>query len=116
MTVPFLPGVGSVMSADVAVPDHEHEVRFYARILPTGETPLWRGDLMNNLGLPVIRLGAESPEYAWLDLTVADLAESLCRVEEEGGSVVKVTRGSEGDVTYAVVRDPIGLHFALVAG
>jgi hypothetical protein len=31
----FLPGVGAVFSADIAVPDHEREVRFHSRVLST---------------------------------------------------------------------------------
>jgi hypothetical protein len=66
---PFVPGVGAVFSADIAVPDHEREVRFYSRVLSTGETPLWREeDLMNNLGMPIIGLGARSPELSHLPL------------------------------------------------
>ena len=62
MKDPFVPRVGGVMSADIAVPEHERELRFYSRVLTTGENPLWREDLMNNQGAPVIGLGAASPE------------------------------------------------------
>lgn len=65
----FDPGVGAVLSADIAVSEHERVVRFYSRVLSTGENPLWReDDLMNNLGMPIIGLGARSPEYAELPL------------------------------------------------
>lgn len=30
-------GAGAVLSADIAVPGHEREVRFYSRVLSTGE-------------------------------------------------------------------------------
>jgi uncharacterized protein len=60
----FVPQVGAVFSADIAVPEHEREVRFYSRVLGTGDNPLWREDLMNNLGMPIIGLGALIPEYA----------------------------------------------------
>jgi dihydrofolate reductase len=33
----FVPRVGAVLSADIAVPEHEREVRFYSRVLSTGE-------------------------------------------------------------------------------
>jgi len=56
----FVPRVGAVFSADIAVPEHEREVRFYSRVLSTGEHPLWRAEvLMNNLGMPIIGLGAQ---------------------------------------------------------
>jgi len=82
----------SVHSADSAVPEHERELRFYSRVLTTGERPLWREDLMNNLGIPIIGLGAQSNEYADLPLQwmphiqVADVGASLKRALELGGS------------------------------
>ena len=60
----LVPGGGGILSADIAVPEHEREVRFYSRVLSTGENPLWREDLMNNLGMPIIGLGARSAGYA----------------------------------------------------
>ena len=83
MSDTFTPRVGGIMSADIAVPDHEREVRFYSRVISTGESPLWREDLMNNLGMPVIGLGPRSEEYAHLPLQwmphiqVADVAASM---------------------------------------
>ena len=41
MSHPLVPRVGGVLSADIAVPEHEREVRFYSRVLGTGEVPLW---------------------------------------------------------------------------
>ncbi len=32
MTEPFVPRVGAVFSADIAVPEHEREVRFSSRV------------------------------------------------------------------------------------
>ena len=64
MSTPFAPRVGGILSADIAVPEHERELRFYSRILTTGESPFWREDLMNNLGTPIVGLGAHaSPDY-----------------------------------------------------
>ena len=83
-------GVGGGLSADIAVPDHERELSFYAQILTTGKAPLWRDDLMNNRGTPVIGLGARSPEYESLPLQwmphfqVADVAASAARALELG--------------------------------
>ena len=37
MSNPFTPRVGAVMSADIAVPEHEREVAFYSRALTTGD-------------------------------------------------------------------------------
>ena len=245
MSDPFLPRVGGTLSADIAVPEHERELRFYSRVLTTGENPLWREDLINNLGMPIIGLGAHKAEYAdlplqwmphiqvadvaasveralvlldpngaafglipvvseeaiapkegggardtsaragciaWLDLTVSDasttrdfyrqvigwsvqdvamehageryadynmlgddgspaagvcharganlglpvawmiylpvgdLAESLRRVRDEGGKVIKATQGADGEYAYAAIQDPVGACFALVPG
>ena len=35
MHKPFVHGVGGVLSADIAVPDHERELDFYSTILTT---------------------------------------------------------------------------------
>ena len=52
MSKPFVAGVGAILSADIAVPEHEREVRFYSRVLSSGTNPLWReDDFMNNLGI-----------------------------------------------------------------
>jgi uncharacterized protein len=52
----FVPRVGAVLSADIAVPEHEQEARFYSRVLSTGKNPLWREeDLKNNLGIPTLK-------------------------------------------------------------
>jgi uncharacterized protein len=120
MTNPFVPGVGAVFSADIAVPDHEREVRFYSRVLGTGDAPLWREDLMNNLGLPIIGLGQRDGEYADLPLQwmphiqVADVAASVRRAVDLGGSEVRHGRDDEGASQWAVVLDPHGAAFGLI--
>lgn len=38
----FTPRLGGVLSADIAVPEHAREMRFYSRVLGTGRNPLWR--------------------------------------------------------------------------
>ncbi len=49
-------------------------------------------------------------------LPVGDLAESLRRVREGGGKIVKATRANDGEYAYAVVQDPVGACLALVPG
>jgi hypothetical protein len=49
-------------------------------------------------------------------LPVGDLAESLRRVEEEGGEVVKASQDDNGEYAYAAVRDPVGAYLALTPG
>ncbi len=116
----FVPCVGAVFSADIAVPDHEREVRFYSRVLTTGADPLWAGDLMNNLGMPIIGLGARGGEHSDLPLQwmphiqVVDVAASVERAVELGGSVVMHDRDDEGASRWAVLRDPNGAAFGVV--
>ncbi len=116
----FIPRVGAVFSADIAVPEHEREVRFYSRVLSTGASPLWRDDLMNNLGLPIIGLGARTPEHADLPLQwmphiqVADVAESVRRAEDLGGSVLMHAKDDDGKSQWAVLLDPNGAAFGVV--
>ena len=60
-----------------------------------------------NLGLPPIWM---------IFLPVGDLAESLRRVREGGGKIIKATRGSDGEYADAVIQDPVGACLALVPG
>jgi hypothetical protein len=121
MSEPFVPRVGAVFSADIAVPEHEREMRFYSRVLSTGETPLWReADLMNNRGIPIIGLGARSAEHARLPLQwmphiqVADVAASVQRALDLGGSVSMHARDDEGRSQWAVLLDPNGAAFGII--
>lgn len=120
MTDPFAPRVGATMSADIAVPQHERVVRFYAHVLSTGAQPLWREDLMNNHGTPIIGLGARTPEYAQLPLQwmphiqVADVARSVDRALESCGSDALLARGGDGPNQWAVLLDPGGAAFGLI--
>jgi uncharacterized protein len=121
MSEPFVPGVGAVLSADIAVPEHEREVRFYSRVLSTGEKPLWREeDLMNNLGMPIIGLGPRSAEYAHLPLQwmphiqVADVAASVQRTLDLGGSVLMHAKDDEGESQWAVLLDPNAAAFGII--
>jgi uncharacterized protein len=121
MSRPLVPGVGAVFSADIAVPDHERAVRFYSRVLSTGERPLWRDeDLMNNRGVPVIGVGARSPEYAHLPLQwmphiqVADVAASVQRALDLGGSAAMHARDDDGKSQWAVLLDPAGAAFGII--
>ncbi|RMF42209.1 MAG: VOC family protein [Planctomycetota bacterium] len=59
-----------------------------------------------NVGLPP----------AWMIyLPVGDLAESVRRVREEGGRVLKESGGT-GGYAYAIIQDPVGATMALVPG
>ena len=120
MSDPFAPRVGGVLSADIAVPEHEREVRFYSRVLSTGESPLWREDLMNNLGMPIIGLGARSTEHEMLPLQwmphiqVADVATSVERALGLGGSELMHGKDDDGKSQWAVLLDPNGAAFGII--
>ncbi len=113
-------GVGGVVSADIAVPEHEREVGFYSRVLTTGTSPLWQRDLMNNIGVPVIGLGAQSAEYAGLPLQwmphiqVADVAASAARAVALGGRELMHHRDADGNSQWAVLVDPDGAAFGII--
>ncbi len=116
MNDPFVPCVGGILSADIAVPEHEREVRFYSRVLTTGENPLWREDLMNNLGTPIIGLGPRMAEYDHLPLQwmphiqVADVAASAKRALDLGGRELML----DGKGQWAVLLDPNGAAFGII--
>jgi predicted enzyme related to lactoylglutathione lyase len=116
----FSPHAGGVLSADIAVPEHEREIRFYSRVLSTGNEPLWRKDLMNNLGMPVIGLGAISPEYAALPLQwmphiqVTDVAASVQRALPFGATVLMEAKGETGSSQWAVLLDPNRAAFGMI--
>lgn len=120
MSQPFAPRIGAVLSADIAVPAHDRAVRFYSRVLSTGENPLWRADdLMNNLGMPIIGLGERSAEHAQLPLQwmphiqVADVAASVRRALDLGGNaLMQATDG--GETRWAVLLDPNGAAFGII--
>lgn len=120
MTNPFLPRIGGVLSADIAVPEHEREGRFYASVLSTGEDPLWQRDLMNNLGMPVIGLGARTAAYADLPLQwmphiqVADVAVSAARAVALGGKELMHGKDNQGKSLWAVLLDPTGAAFGVI--
>lgn len=120
MRNPFVAGVGGVLSADIAVPEHGRELSFYSRILTTGNAPLWCDDLTNNLGTPVIGLGERSPEYATLPLQwmphiqVLDVGASVAQALELGGSELMHGKDEDGQCQWAVLVDPVGATFGLI--
>lgn len=110
---------GAVCSADIAVPEHEREVRFYSQVLTTGPRPLWRDDLMSSAGVPVIGLG-DRADYAGLPLQwmphiqVADVAASARRAVALGGKELMHHKGDDGTSQWAVLQDPNGAAFGII--
>ena len=120
MSQSFVPRVGGILSADIAVPEHERELQFYSRVLSTGDEPLWREDLMNNLGLPVIGLGPRTAAYDHLPLQwmphiqVADVATSVARGLELGASELAHGKDGAGNSQWAALLDPNGAAFGII--
>ncbi|PCJ53725.1 MAG: hypothetical protein COA70_08535 [Planctomycetota bacterium] len=120
MSTPFSLDVGGILSADIAVPEHEREVRFYSHVLTTGENPLWREDLMNNRGMPIIGLGARNTESANLPLQwmphiqVADVAASVECALDLNGSELMHGKDDHGKSQWAVLLDPNGAAFGII--
>lgn len=120
MNARFAPRLGAVLSADVAVPEHEREVRFYSHVLGTGDVPLWREDLMNNVGMPIIGLGQRTAEFEQLPLQwmphiqVADVAASVERATDLGGRVLMHEVGEDGASQWAILLDPNGAAFGII--
>jgi predicted enzyme related to lactoylglutathione lyase len=120
MRNPFVHKIGGVLSADIAVPEHKRELEFYSKVLTTGDAPLWRDDLMNNVGNPVIGLGARTPEYEFLPLQwmphfqVADIAASVACAINMGGQELMHSQTEDGQSQWAVLADRAGAAFGLI--
>ena len=120
MSDPFVPRIGGILSGDIAVPEHEREMRFYSRVLGTGENPLWREDLMNNRGMPIIGLGVRTAELADLPLQwmphiqVADVAASVERALDLKGREIMHGRDDDGKSQWAALLDPNGAAFGIM--
>ena len=120
MRSPFFCGAGGVVSADIAVPEHERELEFYSKVLTTGDSLYWRDDLMNNMGTPIIGLGERTPEYESLPLQwmphfqVADVARSVEIAVEMGGKEIMHGKSEEGESLWAGLLDPDGAGVGLI--
>ncbi|MEQ9401606.1 MAG: VOC family protein [Longimicrobiales bacterium] len=120
MTDSSAPIAGGVLSADIAVPKHDEVVAFYSRVLSTGTAPLWRPDLMNNVGTPVIGVGERVEAYAHLPLQwmphiqVSDVAASVAQALGRGGHELMHHEDESGRSQWAVLRDANGAAFGII--
>lgn len=120
MTASSAPIVGRVLSADIAVPDHERVVAFYSSVLSTGAAPLWRDDLMNSAGIPIIGVGERVEAYdhlpiLWMPhIPVSDVGASVARAREQGGHVLMHHKDEHGQSQWAVLADPDGAAFGII--
>ncbi len=83
---------------------HDRVRAFYARVLGTGERPRWGGNLMNDLGLPII--GQE--DRVTLDNLVIGLSQPAFGVSEGGSDAVGFPAGAlVVDTAFDVGRDHV---------
>lgn len=123
-------GVGRIAWLDLTVPDAAATRDFYQAVIGWSarevemedadgryaDYVLSSGDGSAVAGVCHARGSNRGLPPAWMVyLPVGDLAESLRRVAEGGGEVLR-SGGSDADPTYAVIRDPVGAHLALVPG
>lgn len=116
----FVPGPGGILSADIAVPEHDRELEFYSSVLTTGEKSLWNKDLMNNLGMPVIGLGVRTPEYESLPLKwmphfqVENVGASIKQALASGGQEIFPSPVVDGEYQWGALADPAGTPFGII--
>ena len=83
-------------------------------INPMRITIWWGGDGQPAAGICHARgANADLPPNWLIYLPVGDLDESLRRVSEEGGGVVKNSTSPDGSFRYAIIQDPVGATLAL---
>ena len=123
MSTLFATGIGAVLSADIAVPEHERVVRFYARVLSSGAQPLFReADLWNNLGMPIVGVGARSADSSyerlplqWMPhIMVADVAASVQHALDLGGQALMHAKDDAGRSQWAVLLDRDAAAFGII--
>jgi len=122
--------VGRILWLDITVPDAPATRDFYQRVvggsvqeveLKDGEERYADYNMLDEGGRPAAGVchargsNASLPPVWMLYLPVGDLAESLRRVEAEGGKVIRSVKGEGGQYVYAAVQDPIGVNFSLVS-
>ncbi|MFN3192014.1 MAG: VOC family protein [Aureliella sp.] len=120
MRKPFTFSPGGIVSADIAVPQHDVELNFYKAILTTGPNPLWQEDLLNSSGTPVIGLGERTPEYEMVPLQwmphfqVADVAASTNLATELGGKIILRDESEGSPCQWACIEDVNGTAFGVI--
>lgn len=120
MSDKFTPRVGAIFSADIAVENQPEISAFYDKVLGTGDAPLWNPGGVSSLGFPILGVGSATGEYAhfprqWcIHVQVADVAASVQRAKELGGTLIQEGRSEGGVAQWAVIQDPAGALVGLV--
>ena len=123
--------VGCIAWLDLTVPDAAATRDFYREVVGWSVQDVEMGDegeryadynMLGGDGTPAAGIchargpNLDLPPVWMIYLPVGDLAESLRRVTEEGGEVIKAVRGTDGEYAYAAIQDPMGACLALAAG
>jgi predicted enzyme related to lactoylglutathione lyase len=123
--------VGRISWVDLTVPDALNIRDFYCKVVgwdvqeltmeDAGESyadyVMVGGDGKAAAGVCHARGMNQSLPPTWLIyLPVGDIAESLRRVRDEGGQIIKDCTGGDSGFSYAVIQDPVGAILALGAG
>jgi hypothetical protein len=121
--------VGRISWLDLTVPDATATPDFYRQVIGWSVQSVDMDDggeryadynMLGDDGSPAAGvcnargLNAGLPPVWMIYLPVGNLDESLARVAEEGGKVIKAMPGKDGKYLYAAVQDPVGACFALV--
>jgi predicted enzyme related to lactoylglutathione lyase len=117
---------GTLIGLDLTVPDADSVRDFYASVIGWEIEPFDLGEYSDyfmkasSTGEVVSGICHARGENAdlppqWLTyVVVADLDESLRRVQAGGGSQATAIKGEAGSTRYCVIRDPAGAHIALM--
>lgn len=121
--------VGRIAWLDLTVSDASATCDFYRQVvgwsvqaveMEDGDERYADYNMLGDDGNPVAGVchargvNLDLPAVWMIYLSVGDLAESLRRVQEEGGKVVKAVQGEDGRYAYGAVQDPVGASLALV--
>jgi predicted enzyme related to lactoylglutathione lyase len=120
--------VGAIVSADLTVSNADETLAFYQAVIGWGTEGLpmkdeqgayadhvvkddqenWVGGICHRRGM-----NANLPAGWVIYVQVEDIAHSLERCQELGGEVLKKSHLKNGDLQYAVIKDPAGAILAL---
>lgn len=117
---------GTLIGLDLTVPNAEGVRDFYASVIGWDVEPFDLGAYSDyfmkapssgDIVAGICHARGENADLPpqWLTyVVVADLEESLRRVEAGGGSAVTAIKGEAGSTRYCVIRDPAGAHLSLM--
>jgi Predicted enzyme related to lactoylglutathione lyase len=120
--------VGSIISADLTIPNADAIKDFYKAVIGWDSEALtmsdeqgeyadyvmkdaagnWVGGVCHKRGVNV-----DQPPYWIVYVNVADIAKSAEKCRELGGKVLKESRMADGTLQFVLIEDPAGAVLAL---